>query len=97
MKQYIELSNDAFINYRFVENKKDNVVDWVDKDKRLANGKNCVDTVTIFMPVYDNQGYNSGSFQKYEFTKGDILKLASTIMHMDSKDVVDIPPEDLPF
>ena len=97
MKQYIELSSDVFINYRFVEKIVNNKPDYIDEAKKKSNGKNVVETVTIMMPVYDNNGYHNGSYQKHELTKQDILKIAEVINEIDGKETTGSPQDDLPF
>lgn len=97
MKQFVELSNDCIIKYKFVENRKDNVPDWVDDKKQKANGKNVTDGVTVLVKNYNESGY-TGKLDELWIPKQDILNLAARIMQIDSEqNVVGIPNDDLPF
>lgn len=97
MKKFIELSDDCIIEYKFVEKRINTTdIDWVDFDKKIANGNNFVKGVRIITEDYGNDGYKTGKLNQTWLSKDDILKLAEQIKQLEIP-TTGIPSDDLPF
>ena len=103
MKHVLNLSDDIVISTKFdvpsTYNKETgkNEVDWTNKEEYKAFGSEVVQHIDIYVPLYDNQGYKNGQFQKLSINRSDFLTIAKRIEEIEAKIYEGTVVDDLPF
>lgn len=97
-KHLIELSSsdsDAIITTDFYPEMKDDKPVVSETDKSLFKGKHKIHSVCFIVPFYDNNG--NPTWHKVYLKTADIVNISKKIKDIESKDVEDKIPDDLPF
>lgn len=101
MKQFLDLSCETLIEFKFIENKittsEGTKIDYVDDAKKIANGKHHVNNVFLLIPDYGQDGYSTGKLNKVFISRIDILAIAEAIRKIEEPNTTGIPSDDLPF
>lgn len=101
MKLLLELRQDYILegNFKAREKKTEKGFDydWIDEKKDKAHGKNVIDNVCMYVPIFDREGYSTQSFQRVLISKDDLIKLAKRIEEIESIELIGAPESDLPF